>query len=48
MKDETYSYISDVKEKGITARSARNRRTHTGKGGKVRFPSDSLSKKGVD
>jgi len=45
MKDETYSFISDVKDKGITARSARGRRTHTGKGGKVRLPSDNLSKK---
>ena len=45
MKDETYVYISDVKEKGAVGRSARARRTHTGKGGRVRLPSDSLSKK---
>ena len=45
MKDETYAFISDVKEKKITARSARNTRTHCGKGGKVRLPSDNLSKK---
>jgi len=45
MKDETYSFISDVKDRGSTARSARNRRTHNGKGGKVRLPSDNLSKK---
>ena len=45
MKDETYSFISDVKDRESTARSARNRRTHTGKGGKVRLPSDNLSKK---
>jgi hypothetical protein len=45
MKDETYSFISDVKDKKFTARSARNMRTHCGKGGKVRLPSDNLSKK---
>ena len=45
MKDETYAFISDVKEKKITARSARNTRTHCGKGGRVRLPSDNLSKK---
>ena len=45
MKDETYAFISDVKDKGITARSARHKRTHCGKGGRVRLPSDNLSKK---
>ena len=45
MKDETYAFISDVKEKKITARSARHTRTHCGKGGRVRLPSDNLSKK---
>ena len=45
MKDETYAFISDVKDKKITARSARHTRTHCGKGGRVRFPSDNLSKK---
>lgn len=45
MKDETYAFISDVKEKGSIGRSARNRKTHTGKGGRVRLPSDNLSKK---
>jgi hypothetical protein len=44
MKDETYVFISDVKDKKVTARSARNQRTHTGKGGRVRLPSDNLSK----
>ena len=47
MKDETYAFISDVKDKGAIGRSARHRRTHTGKGGKVRFPSDNLSKKEI-
>jgi hypothetical protein len=45
VKDETYAFISDVKDKGITARSARHTRTHCGKGGRVRLPSDNLSKK---
>lgn len=45
MKDETYAFISDVKEKKVTARSARHTRTHCGKGGRVRLPSDNLSKK---
>jgi len=45
MKDETYAFISDVKDKKITARSARHTRTHCGKGGRVRLPSDNLSKK---
>ena len=45
MKDETFAFISDVKDKKITARSARNTRKHCGNGGKVRLPSDNLSKK---
>ena len=45
MKDETYVFIQDVKQKGSTARSARNRRTHTGKGGRVKFPSDYMTEK---
>lgn len=45
MKDEEYVFVSDVIDKKTTARSARNQRTHTGKGGRVRFPSDNLSKK---
>ena len=44
MKDETYSFISDVKEKGSVARSSKSRCTYS-RGGKVRFPSDNLSKK---
>ena len=45
MTDEKFVFISESKEKKNIAHSARNRRTHTGKGGKVRFPSDYLSKK---
>lgn len=45
MTDEKYAFVSDVASRKATARSARNRRTHNGKSGKVRFPSDSLTKK---
>lgn len=45
MTDEKYVFIQDSKEKKITARSARNMRTHNGKGGSVKFPSDFLSRK---
>ncbi len=45
MTDEKFVFIQDSKEKKNIAHSARNRRTHAGKGGKVRFPSDYLSKK---
>lgn len=37
--------MTDVRDKKITARSAFHKRTHTGKGGPVRFPSDYLSRK---
>lgn len=47
MKDETFVFIQDVKEKGNTARSARNARTHCGKGGRVKFPSDYMTKKEI-
>lgn len=45
MKDETYCYIQDVKEKKITARSARNARTHAGKSGRVKLPCDYMTQK---
>lgn len=45
MNDEKFDFISDVREKKTVARSARNRRTHCGKGGSVRLPSDNLSRK---
>lgn len=47
MTDEKYSYIQDVKDKKITARSARNKRTHNGKGGSVKLPSDYMTKKEI-
>ena len=45
MKDEEYLFQTDCREKKNVANSARYRRGHTGRGGKVRFPSDSLTKK---
>jgi hypothetical protein len=45
MKDEEYVFRQDSVEKAVTARSARHRRTHNGKGGRVKFPSDYLTKK---
>lgn len=45
MTDEKYTFIADVAEKKRTAKGAFNKRTHNGKGGKVRFPSDYLSNK---
>lgn len=45
MKDEQFVYYQDVKEKKTTSRSARNKRTHTGKGGRVKLPSDNLTQK---
>lgn len=45
MTDEKYLYQQDIRDKKITARSARNTRTHNGKRGAVRFPSDNLSRK---
>lgn len=43
MKDETYLYIQDVREKSITARSARSRLT--GKRGGVKLPCDYMTEK---
>ena len=45
MTDEVYEFIQDCKDKKITARSARNKRAHNGKAGRVRLPSDYLTKK---
>lgn len=48
MNDEKYLFLSDCREKKNIANSARNRRTHCGKGGKVKLPSDNLSKKELE
>ena len=45
MSDAAYELLQDTRDKRITARSARHTRTHCGKGGAVKFPSDYLSKK---
>ena len=45
LPDEQYVMISDSIEKKKIARSSHNRKTHCGKGGHVKFPSDYLSKK---
>lgn len=45
MSDEKYTYVQDCKEKKITARSARHARTHCGKRGSVKLPSDFKTKK---
>lgn len=45
MKDEHYVFLKDVSEKKNVARSARNKRTHNGKRGGVKFPSDYMTEK---
>lgn len=45
MNDEKYVFITDCAEKKRTARGIHNKRTHNGKGGKVLFPSDYLTRK---
>lgn len=46
MKDEKYAFIQEVREKKVTARSSRNKKTTSGRGGSsVKFPSDYLTAK---
>jgi hypothetical protein len=45
MEDEKYVYYQDLKEKKSTGYSARKQRSHCGKGGRVKLPSDYLTKK---
>lgn len=45
MSDEAFGLMKENREKKITAQSARNRRGHTGKGGRVRLTSDKLTQK---
>lgn len=47
MSDERYILFSDSREKKSIAASAHKQRTHCGKGGSVKFPSDYLSKKEI-
>lgn len=48
MKDEEYIFRQESREKAITARGAHNRRTHCGKGGRVKLPSDYMTKKELE
>ena len=48
MTDEKYVLMQDVRDKKITARSAKNARTHTGRRGRVKLPSDYLSNKELE
>lgn len=45
MTDARQAFIKDMREKKDSARSARHRRTHAGKGGAVRFPHDNMTRK---
>lgn len=45
MTDEKYTFIEDVRDKKRTATGAYHKRTHCGKGGAIRFPSDFKTKK---
>lgn len=47
MNDYEYEFMRDSMDKKNIARSARSTRTHCGKRGAVRFPSDNLSKKEI-
>lgn len=45
MTDEKYTFVEDCREKKRTASGAFHKRTHAGKGGRVKFPSDYKTKK---
>lgn len=45
MSYEQRMFMDDCREKKQTARSARHKRTHCGKGGNITFPSDHMTKK---
>ena len=45
MNDETFVFHQEIREKKTAARSAHNKRTHTGKRGAVKFPTDYMTKK---
>lgn len=45
MRDEEYVFRQESREKAITSRSAHSRRTHCGRGGRVKLPSDYMTKK---
>lgn len=45
MTDEKYVFVSEVRDKKRTATGAFHKRTHAGKGGAVKFPSDFMTQK---
>lgn len=45
MTDEKFLFVTDVADKKRTARGSHNKRTHCGRGGTVRFPSDYMTRK---
>lgn len=45
MKDEEYVLRQENRDRAVTARSARNKRTHCGRRGRVKLPSDYMTKK---
>jgi hypothetical protein len=47
MNDLEWDFVKDSIDKKNVARSARSTRTHCGKGGAVKFPSDYMSKKEI-
>lgn len=47
MSDIEYEFTRDIIDKKVTARSARSTRTHNGKRGAVKFPSDYKTKKEI-
>lgn len=48
MTDEEYVFRSECADRKRTARGSFNKRTHAGKGGKVKMPSDYMTKKERD
>lgn len=48
MTDEEYIFRTECAEKKLTARGSFNRRSHAGKGGRVKMPSDYMTKKERD
>jgi DNA-binding transcriptional regulator YiaG len=47
MRDEEYLFYEDSRDKKNVARSARYKRTHNGKGGRMKLPSDYMTNKEI-
>ena len=45
LTDEQRDFMDDCRDKKRTGYSSRNKRSHCGKSGGIKFPSDSLTKK---